>query len=123
MMWLAGDCCRQLLAVAPSAGGSKILVPKGGLEPPHPCEYMDLNHARLPIPPLRHGESTLRRRWPEHANRDLQSFKRGGRCQFIKRKVRAAGPRALLQMGTARGQRYAGGTLCGTSDKKRRLSW
>src|ERR1700727_1305167 len=33
----------------------EILVPKGGLEPPHPCEYMDLNHARLPIPPLRHG--------------------------------------------------------------------
>jgi hypothetical protein len=31
------------------------LVPKKGLEPPHPCEYMDLNHARLPIPPLRHG--------------------------------------------------------------------
>src|SRR6266478_1874270 len=30
-----------------------LLVPKGGLEPPHPCEYMDLNHARLPIPPLR----------------------------------------------------------------------
>ena len=29
-------------------------MPKGGLEPPHPCEYMDLNHARLPIPPLRH---------------------------------------------------------------------
>lgn len=31
------------------------MVPKKGLEPPHPCEYMDLNHARLPIPPLRHG--------------------------------------------------------------------
>jgi hypothetical protein len=30
------------------------MVPKKGLEPPHPCEYMDLNHARLPIPPLRH---------------------------------------------------------------------
>jgi hypothetical protein len=30
-------------------------VPKKGLEPPHPCGYMDLNHARLPIPPLRHG--------------------------------------------------------------------
>jgi hypothetical protein len=29
------------------------LVPKGGLEPPHPCEYTDLNRARLPIPPLR----------------------------------------------------------------------
>ena len=32
----------------------KLLVPKKGLEPPHPCEYVDLNHARLPIPPLRH---------------------------------------------------------------------
>jgi hypothetical protein len=30
-----------------------LVVPKKGLEPPHPCEYMDLNHARLPIPPLR----------------------------------------------------------------------
>jgi hypothetical protein len=32
-------------------------VPKKGLEPPHPCEYMDLNHARLPIPPLRHWDA------------------------------------------------------------------
>ena len=32
----------------------RFLVPKKGLEPPHPCEYVDLNHARLPIPPLRH---------------------------------------------------------------------
>src|SRR5262244_40794 len=31
----------------------QTLVPKKGLEPPHPCGYMDLNHARLPIPPLR----------------------------------------------------------------------
>ena len=28
-----------------------LVVPSKGLEPPHPCEYMDLNHARLPIPP------------------------------------------------------------------------
>src|ERR1700733_9267453 len=34
------------------------MVPKKGLEPPHPCEYVDLNHARLPIPPLRHGTSS-----------------------------------------------------------------
>ena len=34
------------------------LVPKKGLEPPHPCGYMDLNHARLPIPPLRRGKRT-----------------------------------------------------------------
>src|SRR5260221_11663385 len=32
---------------------TKEMVPKKGLEPPHPCGYMDLNHARLPIPPLR----------------------------------------------------------------------
>jgi hypothetical protein len=31
-----------------------MLVPSKGLEPPHPCEYMDLNHARLPIPPRWH---------------------------------------------------------------------
>src|SRR3984885_14322840 len=28
-----------------------VLVPSKGLEPPHRCRYMDLNHARLPIPP------------------------------------------------------------------------
>src|ERR1700721_1009757 len=32
---------------------TKVMVPKKGLEPPHPYGYMDLNHARLPIPPLR----------------------------------------------------------------------
>src|SRR5580700_3909665 len=31
-----------------------LLVRMRGLEPPHPCEYMDLNHARLPIPPHPH---------------------------------------------------------------------
>jgi MFS transporter, YNFM family, putative membrane transport protein len=40
----------------------KLLVPKKGLEPPHPCGYMDLNHARLPIPPLRRGAAAERRR-------------------------------------------------------------
>ena len=38
----------------------ELLVPKKGLEPPHPCEYVDLNHARLPIPPLRHGTQVQR---------------------------------------------------------------
>src|SRR4051812_16834746 len=38
-----------------SASRFVYLVPKKGLEPPHPCEYVDLNHARLPIPPLRHN--------------------------------------------------------------------
>ena len=52
----------------PSFGGhqaakssrTKEMVPKKGLEPPHPCEYMDLNHARLPIPPLRLGNLRAR---------------------------------------------------------------
>jgi exosortase/archaeosortase family protein len=30
------------------------MVPEKGLEPSRPCEHMDLNHACLPIPPLRH---------------------------------------------------------------------
>jgi hypothetical protein len=48
----------DLLATKPKLkrwndANKKFLVPKKGLEPPHPCGYMDLNHARLPIPPLR----------------------------------------------------------------------
>src|SRR5262249_14744004 len=41
---------------------TKRMVPKKGLEPPHPCGYMDLNHARLPIPPLRQVTAIARRR-------------------------------------------------------------
>ena len=44
-----GRCRFALVNVGPWKG----MVPKKGLEPPHPCGYMDLNHARLPIPPLR----------------------------------------------------------------------
>ena len=52
-------------------------MPKKGLEPPHPCEYMDLNHARLPIPPLRH--ETIQR---ERLDRQqLLVYKSGSRCQ------------------------------------------
>jgi hypothetical protein len=52
-------------------------VPKKGLEPPHPCEYMDLNHARLPIPPLRHD--TIQR---EQLDRQQALvYKSGPRCQ------------------------------------------
>jgi hypothetical protein len=66
--------------------GLLVLVPKKGLEPPHPCGYMDLNHARLPIPPLRRGAATERRREDytgdyftgpnrRHANRSVVWFK------------------------------------------------
>src|ERR1700704_3316973 len=51
----------------PTTSGCRIeLVPSKGLEPPHPCGYMDLNHARLPIPP----------RWPGY---DCGSFRHFGR--------------------------------------------
>ena len=41
----------QTLSGALESPLSLQLVPSKGLEPPHPCGYMDLNHARLPIPP------------------------------------------------------------------------
>ena len=34
------------------------MVREGGVEPPHPFEYTDLNRARLPIPPLAHAFSS-----------------------------------------------------------------
>ena len=54
----------DLLAAQPRSARSRIprgwprpsrkaLVPPEGLEPPHPYRHMDLNHARLPIPPRR----------------------------------------------------------------------
>ena len=51
--------CRRIQCIHEPGGRAVLakrehMVPKKGLEPPHPCEYMDLNHARLPIPPLRH---------------------------------------------------------------------
>jgi hypothetical protein len=51
------DCVCKLLTV------DNLMVPKKGLEPPHPCGYMDLNHARLPIPPLRPVWSRADQRW------------------------------------------------------------
>ena len=65
---------------------AKGLVPKGGLEPPHPCEYMDLNHARLPIPPLRHGDSFSVHQG-EHTNRELSVFQ-SGRLKSMRANIR-----------------------------------
>src|ERR1700722_17308386 len=57
------------------------LVPKKGLEPPHPCEYMDLTHARLPIPPLRHDR--IQRDYLDRQQRLV--YKSRGRCQTMTR--------------------------------------
>src|ERR1700744_5739215 len=56
------------------------LVPKKGLEPPHPCEYVDLNHARLPIPPLRHMSDAQAECAEQGSN--IEFRKRGLRCQI-----------------------------------------
>jgi hypothetical protein len=37
-----------------------LLVSEGGLEPPQELSHMALNHARLPIPPLRRGDREYR---------------------------------------------------------------
>jgi hypothetical protein len=37
------------------ASAIQLDVPLEGVEPPLSCENMDLNHARLPIPPQRRG--------------------------------------------------------------------
>src|SRR5579864_1505822 len=58
------------------------MVPKKGLEPPHPCGYMDLNHARLPIPPLRQVDYFARLPCgiPVWKNNSL-FYRRFGTCQ------------------------------------------
>ena len=56
-------------------------MPKKGLEPPHPCEYMDLNHARLPIPPLRHFSHGLGSQSPPCGSNFTKSFKGVLPCQ------------------------------------------
>src|SRR5215469_13694982 len=54
------------------------MVPKKGLEPPRPCGHLDLNHARLPIPPLR--QVTRRRQFraafQERTARDILQRRR-----------------------------------------------
>src|SRR6058998_510630 len=62
------------------------MVPKKGLEPPHPCGYMDLNHARLPIPPLRQVTALRGDRGRlEGRYRDLYSYKAETECQTVAR--------------------------------------
>src|SRR5580698_4897075 len=74
--------------------GGKTLVPSKGLEPPHPCGYMDLNHARLPIPPR--WQKVIRLRGdpcgaPFRREPQLIFYKGVARCQTFER--RAAGLR------------------------------
>ena len=58
----------EIGSAAKDSGSEEILVPSKGLEPPHPCGYMDLNHARLPIPP----------RWPGYYSGSFRHFGRSG---------------------------------------------
>src|SRR5215831_18932471 len=56
---------------------TKDVVPKKGLEPPHPCGYMDLNHARLPIPPLRRVTCGSPRPLPTRCRKNNPSILQG----------------------------------------------
>jgi hypothetical protein len=58
-------------------------VPKKGLEPPHPCEYVDLNHARLPIPPLRHKRDVQRESAEQAADLSLANGESGVKCVCV----------------------------------------
>jgi hypothetical protein len=69
-------------AKLPSATTDNYLVPSKGLEPPHRCRYMDLNHARLPIPPRWQSDLTMQRRPRGRRVRKTFLFYRHGRdCQ------------------------------------------
>ena len=59
-----GEPAGAFRSAAKDFGSEEILVPSKGLEPPHPCGYMDLNHARLPIPP----------RWPGYYSGSFRHF-------------------------------------------------
>jgi hypothetical protein len=65
-------------------GLENSLVPKKGLEPPHPCEYVDLNHARLPIPPLRQIRKTMGKAEPHRIERNYISIETNRR-RIVKR--------------------------------------
>lgn len=41
----------------------RIVVRTGGVEPPHPFGYQDLNLARMPVPPRPRGWRQSRLRW------------------------------------------------------------
>ena len=59
-------CCRER-PFRERLQRTRTVVPSKGLEPPHPCEYMDLNHARLPIPPRWHKKTGMRHSFLEAA--------------------------------------------------------
>jgi hypothetical protein len=64
----------------PGPGALMAMVPEKGLEPPRPCEHMVLNHACLPIPPLRRHASI------NEVCLDLNAWKRPGSNRRIAEK-------------------------------------
>lgn len=66
------------------------MVPEKGLEPSRPCEHMDLNHACLPIPPLRQTHVEYTRKSAEESKKTQKliitsiSSKRPNKATFNK---------------------------------------
>jgi hypothetical protein len=80
------------------------MVPKKGLEPPHPCGYMDLNHARLPIPPLRQvtalrdGQRRLDGRdYPIYSTEAARGVKPLLQCETVCDRLHASRPSLRLE--------------------------
>ena len=78
-------------------GRRETLVPSKGLEPPHPCGYMDLNHARLPIPPR--WQKVIRLRGdpcgaPFRREPQLIFYRGVARCQTFEARVAGFGLQA-----------------------------
>ena len=59
-------------------------MPSKGLEPPHRCRYMDLNHARLPIPPRWQSGTCNAAAAPGPPCQEDQHFYFTGRSQTVK---------------------------------------
>src|ERR1039457_5916264 len=83
--------CRSNREVAGEKPNSQVVVPSKGLEPPHPCGYMDLNHARLPIPP-RWQKNKCGRLYGPPSRKELQIYsteRRQGVKPCIRRPARS----------------------------------
>jgi hypothetical protein len=90
---------------------TKRMVPKKGLEPPHPCGYMDLNHARLPIPPLRRVTTCGRRGRLEGRCCAIYSYKARTECQTITIKPDDCSQAALINLNSQRYRRCRASTV------------
>src|SRR5579884_680662 len=91
-------------------GEPKNLVPKKGLEPPRPCGHMDLNHARLPVPPLRQVSPQLTYR--SRLRKELRPDFKRSRAQRSKSERQGVVDLTLRRSALSRARRRLRGRRC-----------